>query len=79
MFNFFKKKPKGDLVTLKLDGLHCTSCSLNIDGELEETKGVLSSNTSYAKSETMVEFDPKLVDLKKIKSTIESLGYKVKR
>lgn len=77
MFNLFKKKPKGSVVTLKLDGLHCTSCSLNIDGELEETAGVIKSSTSYAKSESVVEFDSKLVKVSKLKSVIESLGYKV--
>lgn len=77
MFNFFKQKPTGQVATLKLSGLHCTSCSLNIDGELEDTPGVIKSTTSYAKSETVVEYDPTKVDVGKLRSVIESLNYQV--
>ncbi|GAB4027826.1 MAG: hypothetical protein Fur0011_6710 [Candidatus Microgenomates bacterium] len=77
MFNIFKKKPKGKKITLKLSGLHCTSCSLNIDGELEEISGVISSNTSYAKQETVVVYDPKLANPGQFKKSIEKLGYTV--
>ena len=77
MFNFLKKKPAGTTITLKLSGLHCTSCSLNIDGELEELPGVISSKTSYAKQESVVVYDPKLVTPSQFTSVIEKLGYKV--
>lgn len=77
MFNIFKKKPAGETITLKLSGLHCTSCSLNIDGELEEISGVVSSNTSYAKQESVVVYDPKLVKPTQFTKTIEKLGYTV--
>lgn len=77
MFNIFKKKPSGETITLKLSGLHCTSCSLNIDGEIEEISGVISSNTSYAKQETVVVYDPKLANPSLFKKSIEKLGYTV--
>ena len=77
MFNIFKKMPAGEKITLKLSGLHCASCSLNIDGELEEISGVVSSNTSYAKQESVVVYDPKLVKPTQFKTTIEKLGYTV--
>ncbi len=78
MFNLFKKtKPAGETATLKLSGLHCSSCSINIDGELEETTGVLSSHTSYAKQESVVNYDPAKISLSEIYKTIEKLGYKI--
>jgi len=64
-------------LTLKLSGLHCVSCSLSIDGELEDLPGVKSSNTNYAKSESKVEFDEQKISQEKIISTIEALGYEV--
>jgi copper chaperone CopZ len=78
MFNLFKKDKQGELITLKIDGMHCTSCSLSIDGELEDLDGVISATTSYAKSETKINYDPKKVTTDKIKKTIESLDYKIK-
>lgn len=59
----------------KITGMHCTSCAMNIDGELEDTEGVKGSTTSYAKQETEVEYDEKKVDEKKILNTIKSVGY----
>lgn len=77
MFNIFKKKSAGEKITLKLSGLHCSSCSLNIDGELEELNGVISSNTSYAKQESVIAYDPTLVKPDSFVKIIEKLGYKV--
>ncbi len=77
MFNFFKSKKSGETITLKLSGLHCSSCSLNIDGELEDLKGVISSNTSYAKQVSVINYDPELVDPMAFTEVIEGLGYQV--
>lgn len=61
----------------KISGMHCTSCAMNIDGELEDTKGVKESNTNYAKSQTEVEFDEKKIGEEQIISIIQKTGYKV--
>jgi len=77
MFGLFKKTPTGETVTFKIDGMHCTSCSMNIDGALEDTEGVLRAETSYAKAITNVIFDTKKVSEDKLKAVIESLEYTV--
>ena len=51
---------------LKIDGMHCTSCSMSIDMDLEDLEGVSKAQTSYAKQETEVEFDPEKISLEKI-------------
>lgn len=56
--------------------MHCTSCAMDIDGELEDTKGVVASNTHYAKQQTEVKFDDTLLTGKKIQTIIEKVGYK---
>lgn len=76
MFGIFPKKNQGDTVIFKIDGMHCTSCSLNIDGELEDLDGVISAQTSYAKATTKVTFDAEVVNPKKIQQVVEDLGYK---
>lgn len=77
MFNLFKKKAVGEKITLKLSGLHCTSCSLNIDGEIEDLPGVFSVSTSYAQQVSVINYDPKLVTPAKFHKVIEDLGYKI--
>lgn len=78
MFNPFKKsKPKGESLTLQISGMHCTSCALNIDDEMEELLGVISSRTNYAKSQTVVEYDSQKVKVKDLEKVIKTLGYGV--
>lgn len=80
MFHFFKKLSlKGATVTFQIDGMHCTSCSLNIDGELEETPGVIEAKTSYAKALTTITYDPKKTTEKQLKTVIEALDYQVSK
>ena len=69
MSNVVKKK-------LKIQGMHCTSCAMNIDFDLEDLQGVKKAQTSYAKQETEVEFEEKQVKLEQILSTIQKIGYK---
>lgn len=77
MFDFFKKKPalQSIKVQIKINGMHCTSCSLNIDGELEDTPGVIAANTSYAEAITTVEFDPNATSETALRAVIKKLGY----
>ena len=62
-------------VTLKLTGMHCTSCSVLIDTVLEELPGIKSSKTSYADQKVEVEFDPNQIDTQRMIATIQSEGY----
>lgn len=59
----------------KISGMHCTSCAMNIDGELEDTDGIKQANTNYAKSQTEVEFDENKITDKQIIDIIEKTGY----
>lgn len=95
MFNLFKKKsppqsfrgaerrgnltPQTESTTLKLSGLHCTSCAVNIDLSLEDLPGVIESKTNYQKSESTISYDPEKTNLKAIQKEIQNLGYQIKR
>ena len=59
----------------KISGMHCTSCAMNIDGDLEDTQGIKQANTNYAKSQTEVEFDENKITDKKIINIIAKTGY----
>jgi copper chaperone CopZ len=61
---------------LKIEGMHCSSCAMSIDFDLEDLKGVKSANTNYAKQETEVEFDESNVKLEQICNQIKKTGYK---
>jgi len=82
MFNFLKKSKSSpstihDLrsTKLKLSGLDCPSCAIDLDLTLEEIDGVISSKTNYAKMEIKIDFDPNITSLKKIRPIIQQSGY----
>ena len=63
---------------LKIDGMHCSSCAMIIDGDLEDTKGVVSANTNYAKQMTEIEFDEEEIKIEKIIEVVKKSGYNAK-
>lgn len=63
---------------LKIEGMHCASCAMTIDFDLEDVEGVKSAKTNYAKQESEVEFDEEQLDIEKIVKTIEKTGYNAK-
>jgi copper chaperone CopZ len=76
--NLFKKNSTGSnsqTITLRIIGMHCTACSINIDSSLEDIEGVVLASTSYAKSVTKVSFDPQKVTIKQLIDTIKAVGY----
>ncbi len=60
---------------LKIEGMHCSSCAMNIDFDLEDLYGVKSVKTSYTKQECEVEFDEEKVNEQIIIQTIQKTGY----
>lgn len=60
-------------IKLNIFGMHCTSCAMNIDGELEDTEGVKEAKTNYAKQVTEVTFDPEEVSINKLISVIRTI------
>lgn len=61
---------------LKISGMHCTSCAMNIDFDLEDLEGVKTAKTNYAKQETEVEFDEEKVMVTDLINSIKKTGYK---
>ena len=71
MANVVKKK-------LKIDGMHCSSCVMNIEFDLEDLQGVKSAKANLVKQECEVEFDEELVNVSQIIKTIQTTGYSAK-
>ncbi len=59
----------------KIIGMHCSSCAMTIDMDLEDLEGVSKSHTSYAKHETEAELDPEKVKDALVVETIKKSGY----
>jgi copper chaperone CopZ len=59
----------------KVGGMHCVSCAMTIDFDLEDIDGVTSAKTSYATSECRVIYDEEKLDHQVIISKIKKTGY----
>lgn len=55
--------------------MHCTSCAMVIDGDLEDTDGVKNVCTNFARSETEIEFDEEIIDEQVVVEIIAKSGY----
>lgn len=77
LFKTKKQEEQKNTATLEyaIEGMHCTSCAMNIDGALEDLPGVVSADTSYAKSTTKVVFDPEKVSPDAVLGAIKEAGY----
>lgn len=62
---------------LKIQGMHCSSCAINIDFDLEDLEAVKSAKTSYARQECEIEFDEGKISHQTIIQTIKKTGYTV--
>ncbi len=61
--------------TFKVDGMHCTSCALMIESDLEDV-GV-TARCNYAKQMLEVDFDEKNVSEQQIKDVVVKSGYRL--
>jgi copper chaperone CopZ len=61
----------------KVEGMHCTSCAMSIDMDLEDIEGIAAAKTSYPSSTTEVTYDATKVDMQKIIGAISGAGYTV--
>lgn len=65
-------------IKLQIEGMHCSSCAMSIDFDLEDLTGVKGAKTSYAKQETEVEFEEEKIGEREIVNQINKTGYKIK-
>jgi len=60
----------------KIEGMHCSSCAMNIDMDLEDIDGVREAKTNFAKQICEVNFDAKKLSTEQIVQQIGKTGYK---
>jgi len=63
--------------TIKIKGMHCASCALNISHNLNKQPGVKSAEVNYATEKAVVEYEEDKISLDGIKKTVVDTGYSV--
>ena len=61
--------------TIPVIGMACSACSANIEKKLNTLKGVNSASVSLPGRSALIDFDPQVISLEKMKAEINALGY----
>lgn len=59
----------------QLEGMSCASCATAIEKELKKYHGIIVSDVNLATNSIHLVFDSNIINIKKIKSIIDAIGY----
>ena len=62
---------------IKVSGMGCASCALNIEKTLNEVEGVDEANVNFGTERATVKYDPDRVKLSELEKAIKDVGYGV--
>lgn len=61
--------------TLRITGMHCASCGLLVDDELEDIDGVDRATTDARRGVAVVTYDPARVAVSQLLAAVTAAGY----
>jgi P-type Cu+ transporter len=66
-----------DKAKIKISGMNCASCALNIEKSLKNLEGVGEAQVNLGTEEATVEYDSEKLNLSQLESAVEDAGYGV--
>lgn len=63
-------------IELKIEGMHCTGCSMRLEKVLNNLNGVQKASVNLETGKANIEFDEKETNVEEIKLAIEDAGFK---
>ncbi len=70
-------EPEKKRAELKISGMHCATCAVNIEESLSQLKEVTKAQVNFGTDTAHVEFDPEKVRLSDLEKAIKDAGYNV--
>jgi Cu+-exporting ATPase len=70
-------EPEKKKAELKITGMHCATCAVNIEESLSKIKDVSKASVNFGTDTAHVEFDPAKVSLPVIEKAVKDAGYDV--
>ncbi len=62
---------------IKISGMSCASCALNIEKSLQNLEGVGKAHVNLGTEEAIVEYNPEKLKLPQLEEAVENAGYEV--
>jgi len=69
--------PENRKAELKITGMHCATCAVNIEESLSKIKDVEKAQVNFGTDTAHVEFDPKNVSIHDLEKAVKEAGYDV--
>lgn len=69
------QKNQLETVTLRIEGMSCSSCANTITLTVEALEGVSEVNLNFVNNKLNLKFDPKIIKLSQIQKAIHDVGY----
>ena len=63
--------------TYLVEGMSCAVCAQTVESMLSSLNGVKSAHVNFAASNVFIEFNDKIVSLKNLEKSVDSIGYKL--
>lgn len=70
-------KDSKEKAEIKISGMHCASCALNVEKSLQGLEGVGEAQVNFGTEKATVEYDPDKLKLHDLENTVEDAGYGV--
>jgi P-type Cu2+ transporter len=62
---------------LPVTGMHCASCALRVEKELQGQEGVKNARVNFAASSVIIEYDPSVAGVPDFKKALNEIGYDI--
>ena len=62
---------------IKISGMHCASCALNVEKSLQGLEGVEDAQVNFGTEKATVEYHPDKVELRDLEKSVEDVGFVV--
>lgn len=66
-----------DEMTLRIQGMHCASCTMNVENFLIRLDGIFDVKADLTSQSARIRYDSSKVDMDEIEKVIESLGFEL--
>ena len=66
-----------DEMTLRIQGMHCASCTMNVENFLIRLDGIFDVKADLTSQSARIRYDSSKVDINEIEKVIESLGFEL--
>jgi Cu+-exporting ATPase len=70
-------EPEKKKAEIKISGMHCATCAINIEESLSQIKDVSNVQVNFGTDTAHVEFDPQKVSITDLEKAVKDVGYDV--